>query len=207
MSDKSNRSNDPELADLKRRLENVVVRGPIEEVSIGNPTRVRVRLRDRLSGWLPWMGFVGANLRVWSPPRIGATVTVVCPSGDPALGHVVGTYNTDAVPSPSANPAADIVQFDDGTVIAHDAAAKTLTISAMDAEGTLILEAKNVVIRTGEEGYYHVDHAGRATRLTHEGGTDFKSETWQDGSFVTPTADQGFTPYEVLSPEEEGAAT
>lgn len=188
------------LQDLSRRLDNLIGLGTIAQVDHSSQ-RVRVDLSGRLTGWLRWPAEIGANFIRWRPLRVGTQVMVACPSGDPANAVIVQILYTAALAPPSDNPALDVIAFDDGTIISHDSAAHRTSI--VNPAGTLVLEAKNVVIRTGDEGYFHLDHAGKATRITHKGGTDFESESWTAGAVVTGLPDNGFSPPRVTSPGEE----
>ncbi len=188
-------------SDLMRLLDNVVCLGTIAEVDHA-AAKVRLDLSGRRTGWLPYPAEIGANFRRWRPLRVGTQVLAACPSGNPANAVIVQFLYTDALP-PSANSGAvDLIQFDDGTIVRHDSGARRTEITSPG--GTLVLDATNVVIRTGEGGYFQLDHAGKVTRLTHMGGNQFEAATWETGAVVTALPDNGFSPPRVVSPGEAG---
>lgn len=189
------------LAELERRLANIVRIGTVEEADYPN-ARVRVAIGEILTAWLPWLTRRAGGDRDWWAPEAGEQVVVLSPAGDLAQGVVLPSLYADAAPAPATSPDIRREIHGDGLVIEHDRAAKVTRINALDSEGTLVLEAKNLVLRTGEGGYYHLDHAGMATRVTHIDGADFESDSWTTGATVTGNADQGFSPPEVLTPEE-----
>lgn len=188
-------------SDLIRLLHNVLCFGTIAEVDHAG-RQLRLDLSGRLTGWLPYPAEIGANFIRWRPLRIGTQVLAACPSGNPANAVIVQILYTDALPPPADAGHLDVIQFGDGTVIRHDSQAKRTEMISPD--GTLVLDAKNVVIRTGEDGYFQLDHAGKVTRLTHKGGNAFETETWEAGAIVTPKPDNGFSPPKVISPGEDG---
>lgn len=189
------------LSDLSRRFDNLLVLGTIAQVDHAG-ARVMLDLAGRRTGWLPYPCEIGANFRRWRPLRPGTQVLAACPSGDPANAVIVQILYTDALPPPAALGHVDLIQYDDGTVIRHDSQARRTEI--LCPGGTLVLDATNVVLRTGEDGYFHLDHAGKAARLTHKGGNLFEAETWEAGAVVTGLPDHGFQPFRVASPGEAG---
>lgn len=191
------------LSELFRLLHNLLCLGTITEVDHAG-RRVKLDLSGRATGWLPYPAEIGANFIRWRPLRAGIQVLAACPSGDPANAIIVQILYTDALPPPETGADVDVIRFGDGTTIRHDSAAHRTTISNPD--GTLVLEAKNLVLRVLEEGTYHFDHAGKAIRVTHQGGDAFESEAWETGSIVTPQPDNGYSPPRVTIPEEGGAA-
>ncbi|MCZ4281703.1 phage baseplate assembly protein V [Kiloniella laminariae] len=194
----------PNLTEILRLIENLICYGTV--VAADYPSaRVKVSIKGRATAWLPWSTDRAAHDRSWDAPEIGEQVLVLCPSGDPANGVIAGTLFRQAAPAPASSVDTTRRVFGDGMVIEHDRATKLTRINALDSEGTLVLEAKNIVLRTGEEGYFHLDHHGKATRLTHLSGPNFESESWINGSVVTAKPDYGYQPPEVLTPDEEDA--
>ncbi|MBF0169319.1 MAG: phage baseplate assembly protein V [Alphaproteobacteria bacterium] len=196
-----------EPSDLNRRIDNLLCFGRIAEVDHAN-AKIRLDLSGRLTGWLPYPCEIGQNFRRWRPLRIGTQVLAACVSGNPANAVIVQILYTDPLPPPANVGHLDLVQFDDGTFISYDASKKLLELhSSCDIllhapNGTIVLDAKNVVKRTGELGHDQTDNYGRVTRLTHEGGNQFKGESWIVGSVVTQMPDYGFHPPKVAAPAE-----
>lgn len=191
-----------DISDLTRLVHNLIGLGTIAEVDHSSTPRVKVNLSGRLTDWLPYPADIGANFRRWRPLRPGTQVVVVCPSGDPANAAIVQILYTTALPAPELGDEVDVIAFEDGTIVRHDTGAKLTQV--INPTGTLVLEGKNVVIRTGEGGYFQQDHSGYATRLTHQGGSAFTTESWTTGAVVTGQPDHGFSPPRVASPGEVG---
>jgi phage baseplate assembly protein V len=184
------------VADLERRLAHQVQIGTIAQADYGQ-ARVRVQCGELHTGWLPWTTERAGNDRSWWAPEVGEQVVVISPGGDPAMGIVCGSVYQNAYPAPESNPDVSTQVFADGLVITHDRAAKRTTLNGRDSEGTLVLTFKNIILKTGEEGFYHQDHHGRASRITHMGGPAFQTESWSTGSVTTSLPDHGYSPSEV----------
>lgn len=192
---------DLRLAELERRVANLVRVGTVAQADYAT-ARVRVAIGANLTGWLPFTAERAGGDRAWWAPEAGEQVVVVSPGGDLAQGIVQKSLYSDAAPAPAAS--ADIRRqvFGDGLVIEHDRAKKVFRLNALDSGGTIVIEAKNLILRTGDGGYYQLDHHGKATRVTHMGGADFSTDSWTAGAVVTANADQGYSPPEVQTPEE-----
>ena len=124
-----------ELAELSRKLENLLVFATVHELNETN-RRLRVLIDDddgevHTTGWLPWPADVGRNYLRWRPLRQGTQVLIACPSGNLANGQVVGMLYTEAITPPSNNPAMDVIAFNDGTTIKYDSDTSKLTVEAV----------------------------------------------------------------------------
>jgi phage baseplate assembly protein V len=201
-------------ADLSRRIENLLSIGTIAAVDNGAmPPQVKLRIAGRETGWMPVPGHVGCNWRGWFGLRVGTQVLAGCPSGDPAQAVIIQILYTTAganpLPPPEVDEAVDVIQWDDGTQIRYDSAARKLRIFsvgdlALIADGTLVVEGGNIVTRVRDGGTLHTDHAGKASSVTHKGGALFDSEKWEAGADVIDKGDHGFSPPKVTSPAEGG---
>jgi phage baseplate assembly protein V len=189
-----------DIAELERRLANLIRDGLIASVDY-DAARARVQIGDLLTAPLPWYAGRAGGDRTWWAPEVGEQVTVLSPSGELAQGRILPALYSNAAPAPASAGDVSRAVWADGLVVEHDRARKLTRIHA--PEGTLVLDAKNVVIRTGEGGYYQLDNAGRVSRITHVDGAEFKSESWTTGAVVTAEPDQGYSPPAVLTPEEE----
>jgi phage baseplate assembly protein V len=193
-----------DLSEILRIIQNLICYGKVVEADYPNEV-VKVEISGRESAWLRWAENSAAGDRSWDAPEIGEQVVVLCPSGNPANGIIAGALFRNAARAPAND--VDITRrvHGDGMVIEHDRKNKITRINALDSEGTLVLEAKNIIFRTGEGGYFQRDHHGYVTRLTHLDGVNFESETWLDGAIITGKPDKGYHPPEVKSPAEEDA--
>lgn len=183
-----------DMAELQRRLANILMDG---QVSAVNPAAGLCRFRSGglETGWIRWMTVRAGADREWWCPTIGEQVKLLSPDGEPNQGWVLPAAFSDAFPAPDNDPARHVVAYADGMRVIHEPG--RLILDGWDAGGTIELRAKNVVIKTGEEGFFHLDHAGRATRITHKGGNLFETDSWTTATVVIPKPDQGFHPPEV----------
>lgn len=116
------------IADLIRRLENLLRAGTIAEVDHAS-ARCRVTTGGLTTGWLPWFTRRAGSTTDWDPPSVGEQCVVLCPSGIPEVGFVlVGVYST-ANPPRSNSPDRHRIQWANGDFLEHDAASGALTIS------------------------------------------------------------------------------
>ncbi len=184
------------VTELERRLENIVIIGTIIKADY-DQALVRVESGDLKTGWLPWLTQRAGGDRSWNAPEVGEQVVVFSPSGEPAQGVVLPALFQTASPAPAKS--ADITQtiFGDGLKISHDRSTNRTVIDATANDGTLEFRAKNIIHKTGKNGFYHVDHYGYATRITHMGGAAYQSETWNIPAVVTGIPDHGHNPPEV----------
>ena len=197
------RTMNQQISELTRLLENLICFARVVEADY-DAARLKVEISGRQTAWLPWLTERAGADRTWAPPEIGEQVLILSPSGDPANGVICGSLYSNDAPAPAAS--ADITRhaFADGLVIEHDRAKQITRINALDSGGTLVLEAENIIIRTGENGYLQTDNHGYVDRLTHKGGANFETETWKQGAVVIGQPDNGYSPPEVVSPAEAG---
>ncbi len=116
-------------AELNRRLENLIRLGTIAEVNHAART-LRVKCGDLLTNWLPWPADIGRNYRRWRPLRKDTQVVLACPSGDLAQAVIVQILYTNTLTAPNVDPDVDLIQFEDGSYIEHNASANTLKVHA-----------------------------------------------------------------------------
>ncbi len=127
----------PTLAELNRRLENLLKIGEVAEVQAG---LVRVRIGGLLTDWLPYfVPFAGAvSQERW--PSVGEKCLVFSPSGQLENGLVCAGLRTDALPAPTAGPTETVIRFGDGAHARYHhgrshfdfSGAKTITVAASD---------------------------------------------------------------------------
>lgn len=117
------RFRDYHLAELERRLANVVRVGTIHEVNEDGTVRVKIGVdpdgKPVLTPPLPWTERAGV-IKTWSPPGKGEQVRVVSPSGDIGQGWIdTGGFST-ANPSPSTDREAHVMTIGDVRITAKD---------------------------------------------------------------------------------------
>lgn len=124
-------------SEISRLLDNVIQFGTIAEVDDAN-RRVRLFLSGRRTGWLPYPCEIGQNFRRWCPLRVGTQVVAGCPSGNPANAVILKILYTDALPPPSTDSAVDLIQWNDGSLVKYDSAAKRMeVVSVGDLAATI----------------------------------------------------------------------
>lgn len=120
-----------EVAELERRLANVIRLGTIAEAD-HDTKRIRVQSGDLVTAWLPWPAEVGNNYRRWRPLREGTQVVLAAPNGELAQAVVIGMLYTNDQAAPADDDNTDLVQFEDGTEIRYDSAASVLTVHSVN---------------------------------------------------------------------------
>ena len=160
-----------DIAELSRRLENLIRIGTIAEVDHANAL-CRVESGGLLTDWLPWLAQRAGGTRTWSPPTVSEQVMIFSPSGEPGGGIVLTGIYRDTHPAPSAIATEHVMEFPDGARIVYDHAIGDLTVSGIQ---TATIQAAQLVTidcpATHITGTLEVDqlitsHAG----VTNDGG-------------------------------------
>jgi phage baseplate assembly protein V len=92
-------------SDMGRRLETLIAYGVITEVDLdARSAFVRIDGDDSelVAGPLPWLEARHGLVRSAFAPSIGEAVVVLCPSGDPAAGVILGGLPHDQIAAPWA---------------------------------------------------------------------------------------------------------
>lgn len=130
------------LAELARRLDNLIRPGTIAEVDHAKAL-CRVKTGNITTGWLKWFTRRAGSTNEWDPVSIGEQCVVFSPSGDPAQGFaLVGLYS-DANPADSADPAVHRVEWGNGDFVEHNAETGTYSIKAT---GHVAIDAASLTI-------------------------------------------------------------
>ena len=135
------------LAELERRLANMIRMGTIDQVDFARH-RVRVKCGDILTDWIPAPADIGHNYRRWLPVRTGTQVVLASPAGELAQARIVSHLYTEALAAPSAEKQLDMIAFNDGTRIHYDSKARALSIKVT---GSVAVSAPHISI-DGEAG-------------------------------------------------------
>lgn len=115
------------LSEISRLIDELICFGTIAEVDHAGQ-RLRLDIRGQRSGWLPYPNEIGHNFRAWCPLRVGTQVVAVCPSGNRANAVLVAVIPTDALPPPSTVETLDRIEFNDGSLVEYDSAAKRMHV-------------------------------------------------------------------------------
>ncbi len=108
------------LADLIRRLDNLIRPGTVAEVDHVR-ARCRVRTGGLLTAWLPWFTRRAGTTSEWDPVSVGEQCVVLSPGGDPAVGFVLVGLYCEANPADSADPAVHRTEWANGDFLQHNA--------------------------------------------------------------------------------------
>jgi phage baseplate assembly protein V len=114
------------IAEIRRRLDNMIRSGTIAAVDHGDPEQgrlpcCRVQTGKILTGWLPFFTVRAGNTNEWNPVSVNEQCTILSPSGDLAQGQVlVGLYSA-ANPPCSNVPAVHRVEWANGDYVEHNA--------------------------------------------------------------------------------------
>lgn len=137
MTDMNDADMDFQMAELNRRIANLIKIGVIEEVDYSQTIpRAKVRLGDLLTTWLPMLTVRAGKDRSWWPLEVGEQVIVLSPSGDPAQGIILGSLNQTAFPANGDSPDIHRIDYDDGAVIEYNRATHALKAELPDGATT-----------------------------------------------------------------------
>lgn len=114
------------LTDMQRRLNNLIRVGLVIET---NPSRLKVKIGDNTSGWLPWLTQRTGDCVTWWKPSVGEQVMVLSPSGELNNGVVLPAIYTKNQPTLNANEHMTI--YKDGTKVSYDYEQKKLLINCV----------------------------------------------------------------------------
>ena len=121
--------NNLSLAELNRKMENMVRHGVVEDVK---PSICTVRLSDDLvTDWLQYQVPAAGGVSVHRMPSRGEACTVLSPSGNLEAGRVVFGFASNQYPEPSQAENETIIKFPDGAMIVYDHAASHLDIGGI----------------------------------------------------------------------------
>ena len=132
-----------EIAELARRLANVVRAGVVAEVDT-DTQRLRARYdRDEegapiLSAWIPWVTLRAGPDRTWWAPGVGEQVVLLSPSGELTQALALPALYSDTHPAPSADADKRVAKHSDGAVFEYDRAAHRYSITLPDDGEVLV---------------------------------------------------------------------
>ena len=133
-----------DIAELSRRLENMIRIGTIAEVDHA-ARRVRVQSGLLLTDWLKWRAGRAGATRTWNPPTVGEQVMVLSPSGELANGIVIPSIYSDEHDAPSGDADMHVIVFPDGATITYNhqtgaLAATGIKTALVSAETSITLD-------------------------------------------------------------------
>lgn len=138
-----------EERDLFRRIENVAFYGVVAEADYAK-ARVRVQFADGKTAWIPWVVSRAHEDSTWFAPEVEEQVLVISPSGDPALGVVVGSIFRQKYPQQESDEKNASITFGDGTVIRYNKENHQLSINISQSGSVDITVTGSANINTTE---------------------------------------------------------
>lgn len=136
------------LVELARRLENLIRIGTVEQID-PSAARVRVRMGNTLTAWIPWLtARAGTDIDWWAPAP-GEQIILLSPSGDMSQAIALPSLYSDTHTPPSHDLDIRRVDFYGGTYFSYDRRKKHLHIDLSD-EGTVTLIAKGGINLIGD---------------------------------------------------------
>ncbi len=120
--------------------------GQISEVIL-SPPRCKVRFADPDDGEgdggetpsIRWLALRAGKTRTWSPPSVGEECLLLCPDGQIGNGVALLGLNNNTNPAPGST-LAELIEFEDGAVIAYDPESHALS-AVLPAGATALIEA------------------------------------------------------------------
>lgn len=133
---------------LSRLIHNLIQVGTVEEIRHkpappkDYPARVRVRIGDLLTDWIPWIELRAGKSRSWNPPTIGEQGVIFSPSGDLTGAIFLAAFNSDEVPELSDEEALTAYEFPDKAKVEYNHETGAMKITGIK---TLLVEADELI--------------------------------------------------------------
>nr|WP_253309288.1 phage baseplate assembly protein V [Rickettsia endosymbiont of Ceutorhynchus assimilis] len=119
------------ISELNRKLANIVRIGLVKEVDY-EKAKVRVKIGEFLTDYLPWITSKAGKDRDWCPPDIDEQVMVFSPLGELSLGVVLGGIYQEKYHAPENKKEINSIKFQDGTKFTYDKGKHHLEIEVID---------------------------------------------------------------------------
>ena len=174
------------VAELKRLINNIVTFGTISQTKVADGKALaRVKVMDRESDFLPVVSISNSFKKHFIPIRVGEQCVAISPFGDASGGFILRSIFNKGCKEPSgANDTTEVIEYEDGTVISYDTAAKLLKIVCV---GNIAIEAKNITIKAENTNFIggSVTHDGTTIDKTHT-HTQTAGNHYGGGATTTP---------------------
>lgn len=175
--------------DAPRDIGDLIRFGTIASVDLA-AGRCTVQAGDLVTGLIRWIEVRAGKTRTWSPPSIDEQVILICAEGEIAAGVALRGISSSAYP-PVGNAMRELIEFEDGAVIAYDPEAHLLE-AILPAGGKVSVTAPGGMTITGPvsiEGRLSVsqdiaadgDVTGSGISLAHHLHGQVKSGTEKSG--------------------------
>jgi len=140
-------------AEILRRLNNVVSLGTVTENKNSEGLALaRVKIGERVTDFLPMMQHSSSFKRCAAPIRPGEQVVVLFPQDEGDFGIILGSlFNKESKEPAGYSDTKEVCEFEDGTVISYDSAAKKLTVSVASSV-EVVAQTVNITAITTHTG-------------------------------------------------------
>lgn len=138
-----------QLLELERRFHQLLRFGVVEEVDL-EKARLKVRIGQVLTDWLPWITSNAGNTRSWRAPSVGEQVLVMSPSGDLTAGVVLPALYQERFGPPVREADTQCVHFPDGSQVSYDAREKVMTVRLV-GDGRVNVHCRELTIQASEQ--------------------------------------------------------
>ncbi|WP_253303091.1 phage baseplate assembly protein V [Wolbachia endosymbiont of Phyllotreta cruciferae] len=119
------------ISELQRKLANIVRIGIVKEIDY-EKAKVRVKIGEFLTDWLPWITSKAGKDRDWCPPDIDEQVVILSPLGELSLGVVLPGIYQQKYSAPENKKEVSSLTFQDGTKLSYDKDKHHLEIEVLD---------------------------------------------------------------------------
>ncbi|MFP3022821.1 MAG: phage baseplate assembly protein V [Wolbachia sp.] len=119
------------ISELNRKVANIIRIGLVKEINY-EKAKVRVKIGEFLTDYLPWITSKAGKDRDWSPPDIDEQVMVFSPLGELSLGVILGGIYQEKYPAPENKKEINSIKFQDGMKFTYDKGKHHLEIEVVD---------------------------------------------------------------------------
>ncbi|WP_265022312.1 MULTISPECIES: phage baseplate assembly protein V [unclassified Wolbachia] len=119
------------ISELNRKVANIIRIGLVKEIDY-EKAKVRVKIGDIVTDYLPWITSKAGKDRDWSPPDIDEQVVVFSPLGELSLGVVLPGIYQEKYPALENKKEINSIKFQDGTKFTCDKEKHHLEIEVVD---------------------------------------------------------------------------
>ena len=145
------------VAELERRLRNVIAIGTIKEVSPKN-AKARIKVGGIVTDWLPWITHrAGKDKTFWSP-HLQEQVVVLSPGGSFETGVILPAIYQNRFPAPEDTEDIHHVEYEDGATFTYD---KKKHFLKAEIPGDVEVNADGFIKAIAKKG---IEHDGNASK-------------------------------------------
>ncbi|WP_264339125.1 MULTISPECIES: phage baseplate assembly protein V [unclassified Wolbachia] len=119
------------ISELNRKVANIIRIGLVKEINY-EKAKVRVKIGEFLTDYLPWITSKAGKDRDWCPPDIDEQVVILSPLGELSLGVVLPGIYQQKYSAPENKKEINSVKFQDGTKLSYDKDKHHLEIEVVD---------------------------------------------------------------------------